>query len=520
MHKITQTLHKNHYLVFFLLTTYISIGQVGIGTTTPSTTFEIAASGTNDGLLIPRVNTLTALGAAQNSALIYLTTTVGTNTPGFYFWENSTSTWIPLLDNYKGWTTSGNTGTNSATHYMGTTDAQALTFRTNNTERFRIANGNQVHALNNGTLNAPFYSWESDANVGIYRPGTDQLALVSGGREFIRLREAGTDELVINENSNNIDFRVESNNNNNMLYVDGGADAVTVGYTGATTEQFGSINFALGYDAIVGMNNDTVGNAVWAVNINNNGTGIIGASDGNSIYNPTGSGISGSGLSLGVFGYAGAGNTLGNMAARFSLDRDNNVNTLNNRCQAEIAAYDRTNYGGNAYYGGYFEGNGSWSYVGLNYGGTYYKIAGNGVVSSMIKDNENKERVIYCPESPEITLQDSGSGQLVNGKATIEIDDIIAKNITVNKKHPLKVFIQLEGDCKGVYVNNKSNKSFTVNELQSGKSNVSFSWLIIANRADEIENGVTISEYADVRLPLGPGMKAQHKAAQKEMKRR
>lgn len=519
MYKITQTLGKINYFLFFLFYSFLSIGQVGIGTTTPATTLEIVGNGINDGLLIPRVNTLTALGTNQNSALIYLNTIVGTNTPGFYFWDNSSSTWIPLLDNYKGWTTNGNTGTNSGINYLGTTDNQAITFRTNNIERLRIANTHQVHALNNGTLNTPFYSWENDTNIGIYSPGADQLALVSGGREFIRLREAATDELVINENSNNIDFRVESNNNPTMLFVDGNTDAVTVGYTGATTEQFGSINFALGHDAIVGMNNDTVGNGVWAVNINNNGTGIIGASDGNSVYNPTGSGIAGSGLSLGVFGYAGSGNILGNMAARFSLDRDNNVNTLNNRCQAEIAAYDTTNYGGNAYYGGYFEGNGSWSYVGLNYGGTFYKIAGNGVVSSMIKDHENNERVIYCPEAPEITLQDSGSGQLANGKATITIDEVISKNITVNNKHPLKVFIQLEGNCNGVYVNNKSNRSFTVNELQNGKSNTKFSWFIIANRADEIENGITISKNAEVRLPLGPGIKSQHKAAKKEMKR-
>lgn len=519
MHKITQTSHRSLMIFLFIILPIYSIGQVGIGTTTPSTTFEIAASGTNDGLLIPRVNSLSALGAAQNSALIYLTTAVGPNNPGFYFWENSTSTWIPLLDNYKGWTTSGNTGTNSGTHYIGTTDGQAVTFRTNNSERFRIANGNQVHALSNGTALRPFYSWENDDDVGMYKTGNDQLSLAAGGIEFLRLREAGSDQLVVNEGSNDINFRVESDNNQNMLLVDAGANAVTVGYTGATTEQFGSINFALGYDAIVGMNNDTVGNAVWAVNINNNGTGIIGATDGTSVYNPTGSGISGSGLSLGVFGYAGAGNTLGNMAARFSLDRDNNVNTINNRCQAEIAAYDRTNYGGNAYYGGYFEGNGSWAYVGLNYGGTYYKIAGNGSVSSMIKDKENKERVIYCPEAPEITLQDSGNGQLINGKATINLDDVISRNITVNKKHPLKVFIQLEGDCNGVYVNNKSNKSFTVNELKSGNSNTSFSWFIIANRADEYENGTLVSKNADVRLPLGPGMKSQHKAAKKEMRK-
>lgn len=520
MHKITQTQIRNIINAFFILFSIISIGQVGIGTTTPNSTLDITGNGTNDGLLIPRVNTLTALGVAQNSALVYLTVTSGSDTPGFYYWENSSSTWIPLLNKFKGWTTEGNINTNSAINYLGTQDNQALTFRTNATERFRIDNGYQVFALANGTATRPFYSWESDDNTGMYKTGGDQLSFAAGGVEFLRLREAGTDQMVVNEGANDINFRVESLGNQNMLFVDAGADAVTVGYSGATTEQLGSINFNPGIDAIVGMNNDNIANPVWAVNIHNNGTGVIGASDGVSVYDPSGSGISGSGLSLGVFGYAGNGNTVGNMAARFSLDRDNNTATLNDRCQVELASYNATNYGPNAYYGGYFEGNNSWAYVGLNYLGTYYKIAGNGSVSSMIKDENNKERIIYCPEAPEITLQDSGNTKLVNGTAHVQIDATLAKNIVVNEKHPLKVFIQLEGDCNGVFVTSKSNSGFTVKELGNGNSNTSFSWFIIANRADEYDNnGELVSKNADVRLPFGPGKQKSKAAASKKMKR-
>lgn len=42
------------------------------------------------------------------------------------------------------WSTSGNSGTNPASHFLGTTDAQDLIFRTNNNEKMRILSGGNV----------------------------------------------------------------------------------------------------------------------------------------------------------------------------------------------------------------------------------------------------------------------------------------------------------------------------------------------------------------------------------------
>lgn len=63
----------------------------------------------------------------------------------------------------------------------------------------------------------------------------------------------------------------------------------------------------------------------------------------------------------------------------------------------------------------------------------------------------------------------------------------------------MKVFIQLEGDCKGVYVTNKTATGFDVVELNGGNSNVKFSWQIIANRADDGD-----SNFSTARFPIGP----------------
>ncbi len=140
-----------------------------------------------------------------------------------------------------------------------------------------------------------------------------------------------------------------------------------------------------------------------------------------------------------------------------------------------------------------------------------YKILGFGTVNTLVQDNEGKERIMAAPEAPEALFQDYGIGKLINGYAKIDIDPVLTKNIRVDETHPMKVFIQLEGDCKGVYVFNKTATSFEVKELQSGNSNVSFSYQIVAFRADE-ERAGHISKYSDMRFkPLNRELKIVEK---------
>jgi hypothetical protein len=94
---------------------------------------------------------------------------------------------------------------------------------------------------------------------------------------------------------------------------------------------------------------------------------------------------------------------------------------------------------------------------------------------------------MFCPEMPEIFFMDVGQGQLQNGRAYITLDPIFAKNIVVNSQHPLRVIIQLEDECNGVRVTNKSQNGFEVVELHNGTSNARFTYFVIANRADSIQ---------------------------------
>ncbi len=83
-------------------------------------------------------------------------------------------------------------------------------------------------------------------------------------------------------------------------------------------------------------------------------------------------------------------------------------------------------------------------------------------------------------ESPEAWFEDFGSGQLVNGAALVEIEPLFLQ--TVNTHVDYHIFLTPEGDCKGLYVPEKTETSFQVKELQRGNSNIRFSYRIVAKR--------------------------------------
>ncbi|MEP5340999.1 MAG: hypothetical protein ABJL44_12615 [Algibacter sp.] len=95
--------HRN--IVFYVLLFMISFtyAQVSVGNTDPQATLDITASNqtapsNEDGILIPRVDDfpVTNPTVAQQGMLIYLTTTVGLNSKGFYHWDQMTTSWIRL----------------------------------------------------------------------------------------------------------------------------------------------------------------------------------------------------------------------------------------------------------------------------------------------------------------------------------------------------------------------------------------------------------------------------------------
>jgi hypothetical protein len=83
-------------------------------------------------------------------------------------------------------------------------------------------------------------------------------------------------------------------------------------------------------------------------------------------------------------------------------------------------------------------------------------------------------------ESPQNWFEDAGAAELVNGTAVVTLDPDFIQ--TVNAEMDYKVFPVPNGDCKGLYVTNKTATSFEVRELGGGTSSIRFDYRIMALR--------------------------------------
>ena len=70
----------------------------------------------------------------------------------------------------------------------------------------------------------------------------------------------------------------------------------------------------------------------------------------------------------------------------------------------------------------------------------------------------------------------------MGGVATVRLDARFIQ--TVNTKSEYHVFLTPNGDCKGLYVHQKTATDFEVRELGNGNSSVKFDYRITALRKD------------------------------------
>ena len=95
-------------------------------------------------------------------------------------------------------------------------------------------------------------------------------------------------------------------------------------------------------------------------------------------------------------------------------------------------------------------------------------------------DGGQRSVALSAIESPKNWFEDFGSAQLSAGAAVISLEPEFAQ--TVNTGMEYHVFLTANGDCKGLYVSQKTATSFEVHELGGGASSVSFDYRVVALR--------------------------------------
>lgn len=269
---------KSLFFIFFLLSNLKILAQnVGINTTTPQSVLEIKASNplapaNTDGLLIPRVDTFPAVNpsALQNGMMVYLTTVAGTSLPGIYCWNNTTANWDKLqTTTANNWELTGNSGTNPATNFIGTTDDVDLVFKRQNIVAGKITNSNTSLgwiSMNNNTSGI----FNTAIGMNALRSNTTGLHNTAVGGHALRQNLTGTGNIALGYES--------------LLNNLSGINNIAIGYQSLSINTEGGQNYALGYRALgalqSGYNNIGIGS--FADVANPNGSNQL--SIGNVIY--------------------------------------------------------------------------------------------------------------------------------------------------------------------------------------------------------------------------------------------
>lgn len=152
-------MNKKITAIVLLMVAFIGLKAQNIGInptgTLPNNSAGLDVDFTNRGLLIPRIaltssSDAVTIGSPATSLLVYNTGTGGLAPAGYYYNSGTPAApvWIQLLTSSAmsgtAWMLLGNGGTTPGTHFVGTTDAKDLVFKTNSVEKMRILTGGNV----------------------------------------------------------------------------------------------------------------------------------------------------------------------------------------------------------------------------------------------------------------------------------------------------------------------------------------------------------------------------------------
>jgi hypothetical protein len=289
--------------------------------------------------------------------------------------------------------------------------------------------------------------------IEINQTGTDGLWVNNAGDNGLRITHAGNNGVDVDSaewmgvSVNNARFGVGVSN-----AIQDAFGAGSAGNYGVYIGWAGNDGYRVSYTGDDGFSVDSAGN--YGVNAKGDAGGIYGEGP---IWYTGGYGVYGYARNKGVYGKSNYWEGVFG-----SADSDDAVEGYYNGTYPSYAGVRGRR--GSTGYGVYYEGG----------------IGGSDKMSTIVKTSKGPVAV-YSQESPENWFEDFGEGRLINGHCRIELDKLFLETVTINDQFPLKVFIQLEDDCNGVYVK-KNNTGFDVHELKNGTSNASFTYRVVAKR--------------------------------------
>jgi len=163
------------------------------------------------------------------STLIYNDGREGVNVSGFYYWDGSTCVMLttrPSTD----WTIVGNSRTNPTTIFIGTVDNNDVSFRRQSVEKMRLnttetsfMNQAQVRdgAANSGDVLIELINSNDDGIINVYQNNT------------VNHQISDNNTTISNDLGTDLNLRIETDNNENAMFVDAGNDVVIFGSTRA-----------------------------------------------------------------------------------------------------------------------------------------------------------------------------------------------------------------------------------------------------------------------------------------------
>jgi hypothetical protein len=130
-----------------------------------------------------------------------------------------------------------------------------------------------------------------------------------------------------------------------------------------------------------------------------------------------------------------------------------------------------------------------------------YSFYGTGAKAFVQNHPLQKDRVIVytCPEGDEVATYTRGTARLVNGEARVKLGETF--QWVTNHDLGLTAHLTPKGDCNGLYAETVSTTEMVVKELNGGRSNASFDYLVYGLRIGFEESSIVQEKTQEAYIP-------------------